>query len=85
MSVRTIETSVTFIKSFTLSSIEGVQPAGTYRLVTDEEQVPGLSFVVFRRTTTLLHLPANPAPGSRRHVVCVDPTELAEALAADVA
>jgi hypothetical protein len=83
MSVRTIETSITFIKSFTLSSTEGVQPPGTYRLVTDDEQIPGLSFVAFRRMATMLYLPANPAPGSARHVVCVDPAELAAALTAD--
>ena len=85
MSARTSETSVTFFKPFTLSSIEGVQPAGTYLLVTDEEQIPGLSFVAFRRLSTMLHLPPNPLPGSPRHVVRVDPAELADALAADVA
>jgi hypothetical protein len=28
-------------------------PAGTYRLVTEEEEIPALSFVAFRRTATL--------------------------------
>ena len=56
MSTRTTETTVTFRRPFTLLSVEGAQPAGTYRLVTEEEQIPGLSFVAFRRTATLLHL-----------------------------
>lgn len=83
MSTRTTRTSVTFRRSFTLSSVEGPQPPGTYRLETDERQIEGLTFDAFRRMTMTLHLPANPAPGVTRHVVQVDPQELAEALEAD--
>jgi hypothetical protein len=83
MPTRTTETTVTFRHSFTLAAVDGVQPAGTYRLVTDEEQISELSFVAFRRMSTMLHLPATPSPGCRRDVVCVDPVELAEALKAD--
>jgi len=85
MSTRTTETTVTFRRAFTLAALEGAQPAGTYRLVMEEEQIPGLSFVAFRRTATLLHLPADPAPGDTRQVVSVAPDELAGALALDAA
>ena len=85
MSSRTIQTSVTFSKPFTLTSVDGQQPAGTYRLETEEEQIEGLSFNAFRRMTMTLFLPANPAPGATRHVVQVDPKELSEALLADAA
>lgn len=85
MSIRTTETTVTFRRPFTLSAVDGVQPAGTYRLVTDEEQIPGLSFVAFQRMTTTLHLPSSPSPGCKREVVNVDPAELADALNADAA
>jgi hypothetical protein len=85
MSSRTIQTSVTFSKPFTLTSVDGPQPAGTYRLETEEEQIEGLSFSAFRRMTMTLFLPANPAPGATRHVVQVDPKELSEALLADAA
>jgi len=81
--MRTTHTMVTFRKPFILSSIEGLQPAGTYRLETDEEQIEGLSFNAFRRLEMTLHLPADPVPGGTRHVVRVDPAELAAALAAD--
>ncbi|MGE0701144.1 MAG: hypothetical protein AB7O57_18765 [Hyphomicrobiaceae bacterium] len=81
MSMRTTETTVTFRRPFTLLALEGTQPAGTYRLVTEEEQIPGLSFTAFRRTATLLHLPADPIPGGMRQVVSISPDELAEALA----
>ena len=83
MTTRTTETTVTFRHPFTLSAIDGAQPAGSYRLVTEEEQIPGLSFVAFRRTATLLHLPANPSPGGTHQVASVSPDELADALAAD--
>jgi len=85
MSTRTTVTTVTFQRSFTLSALEGTHPAGTYRVITEEEQIPGLSFVAFRRTATLLHLPADPVPGGTRQVVNVSPDELADALAADAA
>ena len=85
MSSRTIQTSVTFSKPFTLTSVDGPQPAGTYRLETEEEQIEGLSFSAFRRMTMTLFLPANPTPGATRHVVQVDPKELSEALLADAA
>jgi len=85
MAMRTTETMVTFSRSFTLSSVDGVQPAGTYRLSVDEQEIEGLSFRAFQRVSTMLHLPANPAPGRKRELVQVDPQELAGALAADTA
>jgi hypothetical protein len=85
MSTRTIQTSVTFSKPFTLSSVDGLQPAGTYRLETEEQEIEGLSFSAFRRMTMTLFLPADPPPGATRHVVQVDPKELSEALLADAA
>lgn len=85
MSMRIAETVVTFTRSFSLTGTDAVQPPGTYEVVTEEEQIPGLSFVVFRRLATTLHVPASPAPGQRRKAIAVDPTELAAALAADAA
>ena len=85
MSTRTTETTVTFSRSFTLSAVDGVLPAGTYRVSVDEEEIEGLSFRAFQRVATMLHLPANPAAGRRRELVQVDPQELAGALAADTA
>lgn len=85
MSTRITETMVTFKRPFALTGIDGVQPPGTYEVATEEEQIPGLSFVAFRRVATTLHLPATPAPGQRREVIAVDPTELAAALGADAA
>jgi hypothetical protein len=85
MSTQTTETSVTFVHSFTLSSVDGVQPAGTYHVVAHEHQRAGLPFQTVKRLTMLLHLPACPEPGRAGQVVRVDPAELADALAADAA
>ena len=65
MPVRTTETTVTFKRPFILPELEGPQPAGTYRLVTDEEEISGLSFLAFRRTGTMLRLPSLATSGSR--------------------
>ena len=83
MTIRTVETTVTFLHPFTLSSVDGLQPAGTYRLDTDEKQTDGLSFVLFQRLTTMLYLSANPGQGQMGEAVRVDPAELAAALEAD--
>ncbi|CAN5673970.1 hypothetical protein BH11PSE3_BH11PSE3_48590 [soil metagenome] len=83
MSIRTTLTSVTFNRPFSLSMIDARQPAGTYQLVTEEEPIEGVSFAAYRRTATLLHLPASPAPGQTRQVVEVDPDELSAVLAMD--
>jgi len=83
MHARTLETTVTFRHAFMLTSFDRPQPAGTYRLVTDEEQILGLSFFAFRRTATALHLPAIAVSDHPKEVVPVDPKELDAALAAD--
>lgn len=87
MAVRTTETTVTFRRPFTLAPVECPQPAGTYRLVTDDEEILGLSFLAFRRTATMLHVPAiSPATSifvRPNQVFSVDTAELAAALEAD--
>lgn len=83
MSVRTTESKVTFRRPFLLASLGSSQPAGTYRLEIDEEEMPGLSFAAFHRTATMLHLPALSVTSGLNEIVPVDPAELAAALAAD--
>ncbi|PTW59300.1 hypothetical protein C8N35_10713 [Breoghania corrubedonensis] len=83
MTVRTTDTEITFERSFMLSAFDARQPAGTYRLVVDEEEISGLSFLAYRRTATMLHIPAISVQSDRYQVVEVDPEELAAALDAD--
>lgn len=89
MTTRTSTRTVTFGEPFTLSGLEGEQPAGTYTVETDEELIPSLSFTAYRRTATWLRLPrrregAEPSAGFSE-VVAIDPVELDRALARDAA
>jgi len=73
---------------FRLAPLEHEQPAGSYRLVTEEERLEGLSFDAYKRVATLLYLPAlptlgTPTSGRAREVIDVDPAELAMAVVAD--
>jgi hypothetical protein len=84
MTIRTRETTVTFRHPFKLSVADRVQPAGTYRLVIDEEEIPDISLVAYRRTASMLHTPAISAPGTSGQVFTVSSEELARALEADI-
>jgi hypothetical protein len=85
VATRTTETTITFRRPFSLTEIDGLQPAGTYRVVTDEEEILGLSFLALRRTATMLHTPAvSTSSNGRTQVFLVDPAELAAALEEDI-
>lgn len=83
MTGRTTQTQITFRRPFRLSVLPIPQPAGTYRVVTDEDEIPGLSFQAFHRTATMLHIPAIGLSGGSSQVILVDPVELAAARAKD--
>ena len=83
MQERTTETTVTFKRPFMLESFDSVQPAGTYRLVVDEEEILGLSFPAYRRTSSVLHVPAGSDASGSRQAFPVDLKELEAALEAD--
>ena len=83
MTVRTTETTVMFRGPFKLSSFDRRQPAGTYLLVIDEEEIPGLSFLAYQRTATMLHTPAISVLNGPRQVFLINSAELTTALEAD--
>ena len=83
MATRSKDTTLTFSKAFALSEVDRLLPAGTYRVVYDEEDIPGLSFLAFRRVATMLQVPALSAPGGPIEMFLVNPDELAAALEAD--
>lgn len=82
---RTNRETVTFSHPFSLSGIDGVQPAGTYTVETDEELIDGLSIPVYRRIATVILLPAPVGGPVLFQVVAIDPLELAEAQQRDAA
>jgi len=83
MTIRTTETKVTFTRPFSLSCFDRAQPAGTYLLVVEEEEILGLSFAAYRKTATTLHVPALSVVSGSRQAYTVDADELEAALAAD--
>ncbi|HEU4986043.1 MULTISPECIES: hypothetical protein [Hyphomicrobiales] len=83
MTVRTTDTEITFMRPFSLSAFDAPQPAGIYHVAIEEEEILGLSFLAYRRTATMLHIPAISNECDRHQVVEVDPEELAAALDAD--
>ena len=83
MTTRTTEKIVKFARPFTLDGFDEVLPAGSYRVETDEELLQSLSFPVYRRTLTVIHLPAtSDQPGVKR-TLSIDPNELDAALKRD--
>ncbi|RXF69223.1 hypothetical protein [Hansschlegelia zhihuaiae] len=83
MATRTTETTVTFERSFDLTAIEERLPPGTYRLVIDEDEILGISFLAYRRTATMLQTPALPVRGGRIQSHLVDHADLEAAIEAD--
>jgi hypothetical protein len=82
MTIRTSTKTVTFARSFVLSGIVGVQPAGAYDVETNEEllQAPGPAY---RTISTLIRLPAPLGSAALIQVVDIDPAEMSAALERD--
>lgn len=83
MSRRTHESTVTFHRPFTLKALDGPQPAGTYRLVVDEDEILGVSILAYHRVATMLHTPALAVRVGTVQSHLVDPADLTAALDAD--
>lgn len=81
---RTSRKTVTFKRPFTLSALPDPQPAGAYAVETDEALLPTFT-AAYRRTATLMFLPAHAESGGLAHMVEIDPLELESALASDAA
>ncbi|WP_310473683.1 hypothetical protein [Sandarakinorhabdus sp.] len=58
MMTRTSKARIQFLHPFRLSGSGGPQPAGTYWLIIDEEELSGLSFVTYRTVLAMLQVPA---------------------------
>lgn len=85
MTVLTSHRSVTFTQPFSLSGIDGVQPAGTYTVETHEGLLPSLSSPAYRPIATLIFLPSRPGGTFVERVVNIDPVELEAAQERDAA
>jgi hypothetical protein len=83
MPERTTLSKITFLRPFSLSDVEGVQPAGTYTVETIEATLDDLSFVAYRRVSTSIMLPAVGEAARQRQVIFIDPLELEAAVKRD--
>lgn len=80
---RTLRSSVVFRHPARLDGVEKLLPAGTYIVETDEEQIPSLSFVAYRRVRTSIIVPANTSSNAGRQVITIEPQALQAALDRD--
>jgi hypothetical protein len=85
MAGRTTRFSVTFLRPFMLGDVDGVQPAGIYRIQTVDVVLDTQSRHSYRRISTTIELPAVATASSTRQVVTIDPLELEAALKRDPA
>jgi hypothetical protein len=69
-------THLFFARPFSLAGLDGLQPAGTCTIETQEELLEGLSFPVYRRIGTVMLLPARPGSMVTGQAIAVDPVEL---------
>ncbi len=80
---RTVTTQVTFRHPFRIDGIAEPQPAGSYIVETEEEQLQLVSFVAWHRLETAIRLPRQPGGPLIDQVVTIDPKALDAALALD--
>lgn len=83
MTIRTTRTTVSFANPFTLRGLEGVQSAGEYVILHDDEQIEGLSRLAYRRVATLFQTPATTASQLLVKSFPISQTELDAALMKD--
>jgi hypothetical protein len=72
-----------FARPFLLKGVDRVLPPGTYEILTEEELIEGLSFPVYRRTSTVIFVPGK--IGSSIEMVPIDPLDLTAAHEHDTA
>lgn len=83
MPTRTRESTVTFHRPFTLKTLDGLQPAGTYRLVVDEDEILVVSILAYHRVATMLETPAVGVRSGSVQSHLVDHADLTAALEKD--
>lgn len=79
MTIRTTKSTVTFHAPFSIPSISGEQPAGTYEIEIDEEVIEGIERTAYRHVATLLYVRT---PGGTR-TCTITAGDLAAALERD--
>jgi hypothetical protein len=76
MTQRSRSNTVVFNHPFLLKGVDRVLPPGSYRVVTDEELLEGLSFAAYRRVSTMIFVPAHSHQASSIEMLVIDPVNL---------
>jgi hypothetical protein len=84
VTIRSTTKTVTFRRPFFLKGADGAQLPGTYEVETLEEQIPGLSFLAYRRLSTTIVLSVPYGGGAVRQLVTIDAADLEAAQAGDL-
>jgi hypothetical protein len=79
MIARSSSKTVVFTNPFLLKGVDRVLPAGSYRVVTDEELIDGISFPAYRRVSTMIFVPGQSRYGASEEMVVIDPADLQSA------
>jgi hypothetical protein len=77
--MRTKTRTVSFTRPFALSGIDGLLPAGSYRVDTNEETIDSLSRLAWRRVATTIEVEAN----GETKILTISPAEMDELLRCD--
>ena len=83
MAERFTHQTVTFTQPFSIAGVEGKFPPGNFEIEVTEEELPGLSFIAYRRRSTTIRLPGLRAGSPYWQVVEIEPSDLATSLARD--
>ncbi len=75
MPTRRRSRAVTFRRPFVLDGFERVEPAGIYTVETEEETLDDVSFPVWKRNATVMHI----VHGAVTEYVRIDPEDLRKA------
>ena len=84
MTLRSHSEAVVFQSAFMLKGVDRLLPAGSYRVVTEEESIEGVSFPAYRRLSTVIFVPAQSHRGAWE-MVGIEPADLVAARARDSA
>ena len=85
MTIRSRQDTVVFTHDFRIEGIDRTLPPGAYDVVTDEEEIEGLSFLAYRRVATSFRVTGPTRERVTTESFRIDPDDLREALRADAA
>jgi hypothetical protein len=79
MVTRMLSQIVNFRRPFVLDGFDQIEPAGAYTVDTEEESLDDVSFPVWKRNATVMHI----LHGNETAYVKIDPEDLRKALERD--